>query len=211
MSALMQPSVGGQAVNGSALYSRAMLAVLVAQFLSALADNALLFGALALLRIDNFPAWSAPLLQEFFVGAYILMAPFAGPFADARPKGQVMLLSNLLKLGGTLGMCVGLNPFVAYGLVGFGAAAYSPAKYGILSELVPSQLLVKANGLMESSTIAAILVGAIAGGNSGGLERARSHCHRRGLLRCRKRDQPAHSKTGRCAPAAQFFTEGHPA
>lgn len=141
-----------------------MLAVLSAQFLSAMADNALLFGALALLRIDHYPDWTDPLLQEFFVGAYILLAPFVGPFADALPKGRVMLLANGLKLVGALGMCVGLNPFVAYGLVGAGAAAYSPAKYGILSELVPAQLLVKANGLLESSTIAAILLGAVAGG-----------------------------------------------
>ncbi|HEY4340857.1 MAG TPA: lysophospholipid transporter LplT [Steroidobacteraceae bacterium] len=148
----------------ASLWSRGMIAVLLAQFLSAMADNALLFGALALLRIDRYPAWTDPLLQEFFVGAYILLAPFVGPFADGLPKGRVMLIANGLKLLGALGMCVGLNPFVAYGLVGAGAAAYSPAKYGILSELVPANLLVKANGLIESSTIAAILAGAIAGG-----------------------------------------------
>ena len=146
------------------LWSRGMVAVLVAQFLSAMADNALLFGALALLRLDRYPAWTDPLLQEFFVGAYIVLAPFVGPFADALPKGRVMLMANGLKLLGALGMCVGFNPFLAYGLVGAGAAAYSPAKYGILSELVAPQLLIKANGLMESSTIAAILAGAIAGG-----------------------------------------------
>jgi LPLT family lysophospholipid transporter-like MFS transporter len=153
-----------QIPEGATLWSRGMIAVLVAQFLSAMADNALLFGALALLRLDRYPAWTDPLLQEFFVGAYILLAPFVGPFADALPKGRVMLLANGLKLLGALGMCVGVNPFLAYGLVGAGAAAYSPAKYGILSELVPPRLLVKANGLMESSTIAAILAGAIAGG-----------------------------------------------
>ncbi|HLK70492.1 MAG TPA: lysophospholipid transporter LplT [Steroidobacteraceae bacterium] len=148
----------------AALWSRGMLAVLLAQFLSAMADNALLFGALALLKVEHYPAWTEPLLQEFFVGAYILLAPFAGPFADALPKGRVMLLANLLKLAGALGICLGVNPFLAYGLVGVGAAAYSPAKYGILSELTSSDRLVKANGLMESSTIAAILLGAIAGG-----------------------------------------------
>jgi LPLT family lysophospholipid transporter-like MFS transporter len=154
-----------QAASAStSVWSRGMTAVLVAQFLSAMADNALLFGALALLREDRYAAWTDPLLQEFFVGAYILLAPFVGPFADALPKGRVMLLANGLKLLGALGMCLGVNPFVAYGLVGAGAAAYSPAKYGILSELVPAQLLVKANGLLESSTIAAILAGAIAGG-----------------------------------------------
>jgi LPLT family lysophospholipid transporter-like MFS transporter len=150
--------------SGGSLLSRGMLAVVVAQFLSAMADNALLFGALALLRLDHYPAWTEPLLQEFFVGAFIILAPFAGPFADALPKGRVMLISNGLKLAGALGMWVGLNPFLTYGLVGIGAAAYSPAKYGILSELVSADLLVKANGLLESSTIAAILVGAVAGG-----------------------------------------------
>src|SRR5882724_5741508 len=150
--------------QSGALWSRGLAAVLAAQFLSAMADNALLFGALALLRIDRYPAWTEPLLQEFFVGAYIIIAPFAGPFADALPKGRVMLISNGLKLAGALGMWVGLNPFLTYGLVGIGAAAYSPAKYGILSELVSADLLVKANGLLESSTIAAILVGAVAGG-----------------------------------------------
>jgi LPLT family lysophospholipid transporter-like MFS transporter len=151
-------------MRATGLWSRGMSAVLAAQFLSAMADNALLFAALALVRLDHYPDWTDPLLQEFFVGAYILLAPFVGPFADALPKGRVMLLANGLKLLGALGMCLGLNPFVAYGLVGAGAAAYSPAKYGILSELVPAQQLVKANGLLESSTIAAILTGAIAGG-----------------------------------------------
>ena len=146
------------------LWSRGMIAVLAAQFLSALADNALLFGALALLRSDHYPAWTAPLLQEFFVGAYIILAPFVGPFADSLPKGRVMLIANTLKLAGAFGMCLGLNPFLAYGLVGVGAAAYSPAKYGILSELTSADRLVQANSLMESSTIAAILAGAIAGG-----------------------------------------------
>ncbi len=152
------------APGSQALWSRGLLAVLVAQFLSAMADNALLFGALALLRREVYPAWTAPLLQEFFVGAYILLAPFVGPFADSSPKGRVMLLANGIKLLGSLGMCFGLNPFLMYGLVGVGAAAYSPAKYGILSELTVAENLVKANGLMEASTIAAILIGAIAGG-----------------------------------------------
>lgn len=141
-----------------------MIAVLIAQFLSALADNALLFGALALLKAEHYPDWTDPLLQEFFVGAYIILAPFAGPFADAWPKGRVMLVSNGIKLLGAVAILSGFNPFVAYGLVGVGAAAYSPAKYGILSELTSAELLVRANGLIESSTIAAILAGAILGG-----------------------------------------------
>jgi LPLT family lysophospholipid transporter-like MFS transporter len=146
------------------LWSRGLIAVLIAQFLSAMADNALLFGALALLRNQHYAPWTAPLLQEFFVGAYILLAPFVGPFSDSKSKGTVMLLANGVKLVGSLGMCIGLNPFLMYGLVGAGAAAYSPAKYGILSELTSPAQLVKANSLIEASTIAAILIGAIAGG-----------------------------------------------
>jgi MFS transporter, LPLT family, lysophospholipid transporter len=141
-----------------------MVAVLASQFLSALADNALLFVALALLKIDHYAEWTQPVLQEFFVAAYIVLAPFAGPLADCLPKGRAMLLANGLKFVGALGICVGVNPFLAYGFVGIGAAAYSPAKYGILSELTTTAQLVKANSLIESSTIAAILVGAIAGG-----------------------------------------------
>ena len=146
------------------LWTRGMVAVLVAQFLSALADSALLFGALALVKIDHYPDWASSLLQEFFVFPYILLAPFTGPFADSRSKGTVMFIANALKVLGSLGMCLGLNPFVAYGLVGAGAAAYAPAKYGILSELTTPARLVQANGLMEGSTIAAILAGSIAGG-----------------------------------------------
>jgi LPLT family lysophospholipid transporter-like MFS transporter len=141
-----------------------MVAVLASQFLSALADNALLFVALALLKINHYAEWTQPVLQEFFVAAYIVLAPFAGPLADCLPKGRAMLIGNGLKFVGAVGICIGLNPFLAYGFVGIGAAAYSPAKYGILSELTTTAQLVKANSLIESSTIAAILVGAIAGG-----------------------------------------------
>ena len=146
------------------LWSRGMFATLGAQFLSAFGDNALLFAALALVRQESYPAWSGPLLQAFFVGAYILLAPLVGVFADARPKGRVMLYANALKLVGGLGLCLHVNPFASYALVGAGAAANSPAKYGILSELVVAAQLVKANSLLEASTIAAILLGAIAGG-----------------------------------------------
>jgi len=146
------------------LWSRGMFATLGAQFLSAFGDNALLFAALALVRKESYPAWSGPLLQAFFVGAYILLAPFVGVFADARPKGRVMLYANTVKFAGALAMCLHANPFLSYALVGTGAAANSPAKYGILGELVSQAKLVKANSLLEASTIAAILLGAIAGG-----------------------------------------------
>src|ERR1700722_15159643 len=163
MSAVATNIIGARSPS-QGLWSRALVAVLVAQFLSAMADNALLFGALALLRNQHYPPWTVPLLQEFFVGAFILLAPFVGPFADSRSKGAVMLIANGVKLVGSLGMCIGLNPFLMYGLVGAGAAAYSPAKYGILSELTSADHLVKANSLIESLTIAAILIGAVAGG-----------------------------------------------
>jgi len=146
------------------LLSRGMIAVLVAQFLSALADNALLFAAIALLQAHAAPSWQTPLLQAAFVIAFIFMAPFVGPLADAFPKGRVMLVANTMKFGGAAAMLLGLHPLIAYNLVGLGAAAYSPAKYGILSELVGQEKLVKANGLIEGSTIVAILLGAVAGG-----------------------------------------------
>ncbi|HEY0561847.1 MAG TPA: lysophospholipid transporter LplT [Methylophilus sp.] len=138
--------------------------ILVAQFLSALADNALLFAAIALLAEMHAPNWHTPLLQQFFVISYIVLAPFVGSIADAFPKGSVMFMSNLIKVTGCISMIVGLPPLYAYGIVGIGAAAYSPAKYGILTELLPSRLLVKANGWMEGSTVTAIIAGAIIGG-----------------------------------------------
>jgi LPLT family lysophospholipid transporter-like MFS transporter len=150
--------------NSKQLFSQGMVAVLIAQFISALADNALLFAAIALLKSQLAPSWQIPLLQEFFVVAFILLAPFVGHFADGFPKGRVMLIANLLKLLGASAMILGLNPLLAYGFVGIGAAAYSPAKYGILSELVSAEKLVKANGLIEGSTIVAILLGAVLGG-----------------------------------------------
>lgn len=146
------------------LLSRGMTAVLVAQFLSAFADNALLFAAIALLKANAAPAWQTPLLQECFVLSFIVLAPFVGPFADSWPKGRVMLVANGIKMLGSAAMLVGLPPLFAYGVVGLGAAAYSPAKYGILGELVVPAQLVKANSLMEGSTIVAILLGAVAGG-----------------------------------------------
>jgi len=143
---------------------KALGLVLGSQFFSALADNALLFGAIALVRQDAFPAWSIPVLQEFFVIAFIVLAPFAGVFADGFAKGRVMLWSNGLKMLGAAAMLLGLSPFAAYGVVGVGAALYSPAKYGILSDIVSSERLIAANGMMEGSTIVAILFGVLAGG-----------------------------------------------
>ena len=150
--------------TNTSLWSKGMKAVIVAQFLSAFGDNALLFATLALLKAQFYPEWSQPILQMVFVGAYILFAPFVGQVADSFAKGRVMMFANGLKLLGAASICFGINPFLGYTLVGVGAAAYSPAKYGILGELTTGSKLVKANGLMEASTIAAILLGSVAGG-----------------------------------------------
>lgn len=145
------------------LNSRPMWALLVAQFLSAFADNALLIAAIALLK-SLHQAGQVPYVQEGFVLPFILLAPFAGPFADALPKGRVMLIGNALKLAGAALMLSGLNPVAAYLLVGVGAAVYSPAKYGILTQMFGPERLVRANGLLEGSTIVAILLGVVGGG-----------------------------------------------
>ncbi|HEJ8090477.1 TPA: lysophospholipid transporter LplT [Serratia liquefaciens] len=148
----------------SPLLSRSMIAVICAQFLSAFGDNALLFATLALIKQQLYPDWSQPILQMAFVATYIILAPFVGQIADSFAKGRVMMVANGLKLAGALVICFGLDPFLGYSLVGVGAAAYSPAKYGILGEITSGEKLVKANGLMEASTIAAILLGSVAGG-----------------------------------------------
>jgi MFS transporter, LPLT family, lysophospholipid transporter len=137
--------------------------LLTAQFLSAVADNALLFAAIALLSTLNAPAWHEPLLREFFVFSYIALAPFVGPFADALPKGKVMFISNGIKFLGCVLALLGLPPLYAYAVVGIGAAAYSPAKYGILTELLPPSLLIKANAWMEGTTVVAIILGPVFG------------------------------------------------
>jgi LPLT family lysophospholipid transporter-like MFS transporter len=144
--------------------NRAFYTILMAQFLSALADNALLFAAIGLLVFFSAPEWFSPLLQTVFVIAYIVLAPLAGPFADALPKGRVMLIANTVKFVGCLIMLAGLHPLLAYAIVGVGAAMYSPAKYGILTELLPPEKLVVANSWMEGTTVAAIVLGAIIGG-----------------------------------------------
>jgi len=144
--------------------NRPFYIILLAQFLSALADNALLFAAIGLLMHFSAPDWHVPLLQAVFVIAYIVLAPFVGPFADALPKGRVMFLGNAIKFIGCLAMLGNLPPLIAYSIVGIGAATYSPAKYGILTELLPPSKLVAANSWVEGATVAAIVLGAVIGG-----------------------------------------------
>jgi LPLT family lysophospholipid transporter-like MFS transporter len=145
------------------LLSPGMMAVLTAQFLSALADNAALITAIAIVKLHGVGEL-VPMLQDAFVVPFILAAPFVGQLADAFPKGRVMLVSNLVKLCGAVAMALGAHPLAAYCLIGVGAAMYSPAKYGILAQMFRQDLLVRANGMMEGSTIVAVLTGALLGG-----------------------------------------------
>ena len=138
--------------------------IMAAQFFSSLADNALLVAAIELLKSSNAPAWQIPALTPMFALFYVLLAPFVGAFADAVPKGRVMFLSNTIKVAGCLMMLFGSHPLLAYAVVGLGAAAYSPAKYGILTELLPPSQLVKANGWIEGLTIGSIILGILLGG-----------------------------------------------
>ncbi|NRF69533.1 lysophospholipid transporter LplT [Aquincola sp. S2] len=138
--------------------------IMSAQFFSSLADNALLVAAIELLRSTNAPAWQIPALTPMFALFYVVLAPFVGAFADAVPKGKVMFVSNNIKVIGCLMMLFGGHPLLAYAVVGLGAAAYSPAKYGILTELLPPSQLVKANGWIEGLTIASIILGILLGG-----------------------------------------------
>lgn len=143
---------------------RGFYSIMATQFLSSLADNALFVGAVQLLRSSDAPTWQQAALVPMFALFYVVLAPFVGAFADALPKGRVMLISNTIKIAGCLFMLFGVHPLMAYALVGLGAAAYSPAKYGILTELLPSSQLVKANGWIEGLTIASIILGVLLGG-----------------------------------------------
>jgi len=138
--------------------------IMSAQFFSSLADNALLVGAIELLKTSGAPGWQVPALTPMFALFYVVLAPLVGAFADAVPKGQVMFYSNSIKVVGCLMMLFGGHPLLAYAIVGLGAAAYSPAKYGILTELLPPSQLVKANGWIEGLTIASIILGVLLGG-----------------------------------------------
>ncbi|HTP71577.1 MAG TPA: lysophospholipid transporter LplT [Burkholderiaceae bacterium] len=143
---------------------RGFYTIMSAQFFSSLADNALLVGAIELLRTTHAPAWQIPALTPMFALFYVLLAPLVGAFADAVPKGRVMFVSNTIKVIGCVLMLFGGHPLWSYAVVGLGAAAYSPAKYGILTELLPPSQLVKANGWIEGLTIASIILGVLLGG-----------------------------------------------
>ncbi|MEP7061670.1 MAG: lysophospholipid transporter LplT [Betaproteobacteria bacterium] len=143
---------------------RGFYTIMAAQFFSSLADNALLVAAIALLRVLVEPAWMEPALKQCLAAPYVLLAPLVGAFADSMPKGRAMLLTNALKFGGCVMILFGVHPLYAMAVVGAGAAAYSPAKYGILTELLPPDQLVVANGWIEGATVGSIILGALLGG-----------------------------------------------
>jgi MFS transporter, LPLT family, lysophospholipid transporter len=143
---------------------RGFYTIMSAQFFSSLADNALFVTAVELLKSDGAPEWQRAALVPMFALFYVILSPFVGAYADSRPKGEVMLLSNAIKVLGCLLMLFGAHPLFAYAIVGLGAAAYSPAKYGILTELLPASQLVKANGWIEGLTITSIILGVLLGG-----------------------------------------------
>ena len=157
--------------------NRGFYIIMAAQFFSALADNALLIAAIAMLRDLHSPAQFEPLLKLFFTISYVALAAFVGAFADSMAKGRVMLISNTIKIGGCALLLVATLPMLdllgiphyyyvllSYGIVGLGAAAYSPAKYGILTEYLPHDKLVIANGWIEGLTVTAIILGTVLGG-----------------------------------------------
>src|SRR3954471_22127913 len=143
---------------------RGFYTIMAAQFFSSLADNALFVAAVELLKSDGAAEWQRAALVPMFALFYVVLAPFVGSFADAQPKGKVMFISNAIKVVGCLLMLFGTHPLMAYAVVGLGAAAYSPAKYGILTELLPASQLAKANGWIECLTIASIILGILLGG-----------------------------------------------
>jgi MFS family permease len=143
---------------------RGFYTIMAAQFFSSLADNALFVAAVELIKASGGDEWQRAALVPMFALFYVVLAPFVGAFADSRPKGQVMFMSNGIKVLGCSMMLFGSHPLFSYAIVGLGAAAYSPAKYGILTELLPSSMLVKANGWIEGLTLASIILGVLLGG-----------------------------------------------
>ena len=138
--------------------------IIAAQFASALADNGLLIVAIAILLERGLPAWWAPMLKLVFTLSYVLLAPFLGPLADEFPKARLMVWMNGVKIMGGVALLLGLNPLLAMSIVGLGAAAYAPAKYGLITEIVGPDQLVRANGWIEVSVVCAALLGTVLGG-----------------------------------------------
>lgn len=146
------------------LMNKQIYPLLIAQFLSAFADNAILFTVIAIMmQSPDKAGWYFPALQSLFLIAYVVLAPWVGGFADTYAKSRVLIIANLIKAAGAGLLFLNLEPLWAYGIVGVGAAVYSPAKYGILPELAGHEFLVKANSWIEGSTILAIISGMVIG------------------------------------------------
>ena len=158
------PLLGGLDADDAERMKRGFYNIMAAQFFSSLADNALFVAAIELLKGVGAPAWQLTALVPMFALFYVVLAPFLGALSDAVPKGRVMFLANAIKVAACLMMLYSSHPLIAYAFVGLGAAAYSPAKYGILTELLPTSQLVKANGWIEGLTILSIIAGAVLGG-----------------------------------------------
>jgi MFS family permease len=143
---------------------RTFYLVLLVQFISTLADNALLIVAIARVMEMSGPAWLIPVMKISFTVFYVVLAPLAGPVADAFRKGRVMLAANLLKTCAVVWLLLGADPALAITVAGFGATLYAPAKYGLITELLPGRDLVRANGFFESVTVGAVILGTVVGG-----------------------------------------------
>src|ERR1700712_403635 len=156
--------MGGPDADDAERMKRGFYTIMSAQFFSSLADNALFVAAIELLRSAGAAEWQRAALVPMFALFYVVLAPLLGAFSDAVPKGKVMFYANGIKVVGCLMMLFGGHPLISYAFVGLGAAAYSPAKYGILTELLPTSQLVKANGWIEGLTILSIILGVGLGG-----------------------------------------------
>ena len=135
-----------------------------AQFASGPADNALLILGIAFLSEQGYPGWWAPLLKFSFTLSYVFLAPLMGPLADAFSKAKLMACMNALKVVGVAFIFTSFHPVLAFAIAGMAASAYAPAKYGLVTETVPAEQLVKANGWLEVTVVMAVILGTACGG-----------------------------------------------
>ncbi|MEP6662941.1 MAG: MFS transporter [Verrucomicrobiota bacterium] len=150
--------------------------LLASQFLSAFGDNAILTLILGPLLVafakGKITGHEQSVANIFYPSLlfvpYVLLAPLAGFLNDRYSKTFLLIGGNSVKLFGSIITAVGISwgglwHGFGYFLVGIGACLYSPAKYGILPEILPRERLVKANGTVELLTLVAILLGNIVG------------------------------------------------
>jgi MFS family permease len=143
---------------------RSFYLLVAVQFISTIADNAFLIVSIARVIELSSADWVIPILKLGFTVFYVILAPFVGPLADAIPKGRVMMFANSLKVGAVLLLLGGVDPTLSLLFGGLGAAIYAPAKYGLITELLPAKDLVQANGYFETATVCAVIFGTVLGG-----------------------------------------------